>query len=791
MKNIYWSISWLFRPLSRLLVGRAYPQTRGTISGLPLRGRVEVLRDRWGIPHLFAENDHDLFAAQGFVHAQDRLWQMERLRRFTSGKLSEIAGEATVGADMFARMLGLPGMRCRAAAAFSEADRAIAEAYAEGVNAYLTSRGRDLPLEFRSMGFTPEPWTSEDEISFLIYLSWNLSFACLTTKLFALVKGKDLTLREWNDLFPSSPGESLPPDPYFDSLAKLRIGALHPGVLAMHRAMPEPWDAKTLVTRILAASPGAISNNWAVSRSADGKPLLANDPHLGLSLPAIWYLCHLHAPGIDAAGASVPGTPGIVIGRNTRVAWGFTTVMLDAIDVLLFRVDPADPRRYRIGDRWFPMEGEELRIQLPRGREVSVPLYRTVRGPVITAVERGIEAVAVLKWYGSLPGDQQTDRSFRVLPSFLRAAKAADIIEAGRSCSWISQNFLAADVDGHIAWSATGAAPVRDGYSGRLPGDGSAGADWKGFLPYDEMPHLFDPPEGFIVTANNKSTDERSPHPISYYWAGPYRHQRITDLLRGMKSPTPEDFRLLQADRHSLAADRVLDKVLAFDFQDPGAREAADQLRGWDRQVSARSRGAAVFEAFLVSLERALTEWKLGPEVGLYLNARAFGIVDVALDRPESPWWGNEEPRAVVERALVAAMELLGERLGRRRAGWSWGRLHRYAFRHPGATSPITRLLLNPWARPAEGDCNTVNASWYYYAGGSFDATIISSMRVVVPLGDIDGMRVIIPLGQSGQPGHPHYDDLTDAWARCELVPLPLSRGAVEKIARDRQTLEP
>ncbi len=432
MKNRNRSRSRLSSGLSRLLVGKAYPQTRGTIKGIPLRGRVEVLRDRWGIPHLFADNDHDLFAAQGFVHAQDRLWQMEALRRFNAGRLSEIAGEAAVGADVFARMLGLPGMRRRAAAALPESERAMAEAYAEGVNAYLAHRGSDLPLEFRSMSFKPEPWTGEDEFSFLIYNSWNLSFASLATKLFALVKGKDLSLREWNDLFPSSPAESLPPDPYFDSLAKLRIGALHPGVLAMHRAMPEPWDAKTLGTRILAMSPGAVSNSWAVSRSADGKPLLANDPHLGLGLPAIWYHCHLHAPGIDAAGASVPGSPGIVLGRNARVAWGFTNVMLDAIDVLLLRVDPADPRRYRIGDRWFPMEREDLRIELPKGRDVSIPLHRTVLGPVVTAVEPGIEAVAVLKWYGSLPEDQLHDRTISIIPAFLRATKAADIIEAGR-----------------------------------------------------------------------------------------------------------------------------------------------------------------------------------------------------------------------------------------------------------------------------------------------------------------------------------------------------------------------
>jgi acyl-homoserine lactone acylase PvdQ len=278
---------------------------------------------------------------------------------------------------------------------------------------------------------------------------------------------------------------------------------------------------------------------------------------------------------------------------------------------------------------------------------------------------------------------------------------------------------------------------------------------------------------------------------VSFYWTGPYRHERIAALLRGIAAPTPEDIRLLQMDTHSSAAERMLPRVLAWDYTAAGAREAAELLRAWDRRVEADSCGAAVFEAFLVCLERGLTQPVLGADAVLYFKARVFGVADVALERPHSRWWRGEEPRVVVERALAAAVGLLEERLGRRRAGWRWGRLHRYLFLHPGARGSVARLLLNPRPRPARGDSNTVNVSWYSLGRGTFDATTVPSQRMVVPLGDIDGMRVIMPLGQSGQPGHRHYDDMTDRWVRGDLVPLPLSRGAVEKIAKDRLVLEP
>jgi len=786
------------RPLAGLLLRRAWPQTRGKISGLPLRGSAEVIRDRWGIPHISAGSLHDVFAAQGFVHAQDRLWQMESMRRLSEGRLSEVAGEPALPVDCLARAIGMPFMKRQMLAAATEEERGVLEAYAEGVNGYLGRQGRDLPLEFRSMGFTPEPWTAVDCLSTVPFMSLSLVFAAYTERLLALVRGSSLSLREWNDMFPVSPGAALPREPYFESLAHLRMGPLQSFATAFHAGLPDrATPAVSGASPPNAARPGAGSNNWVVARGADGAPLLANDPHLGVTLPPVWYFCHLCVAGVmNVAGSSLAGIPGIVIGRNEHVAWGMTNVMLDAIDVLVLRVDPDHPTRYDLAGERKEMCRQDMEFRLPKGRSVSVPIYRTERGPVITAVEEGIGAVAALRWCGTLPDGTLRDRSFGGLLSSLRARSAAEVLDGGRTWGYVSQNLVAADDQGHIGWQVTGAVPVRAGYSGRLPADGSSGADWTGFVSPDLLPRVMDPPRGWLATANCRP--EGFPdgiddgRPLSYSWCGPYRYQRIAHQLPKMRAPRAEDFRRLQMDVHSTQADRLLPRVLAFTFADSKAAEGARILAGWDREVTAVSSGAALYEVFLAELEKELLEERLGPDFALYPSARMYSIVDEILERPDSPFWGTGSgPEEKVGRALARAMEICARRLGAARRGWKWGTLHRLVFHHPGATSPFLASLLNPAPAPAGGDMNTLNASWSSPVRDSYEVATIPSMRMVTSLGDPDSLQMVGPLGQSGQPGHPHYDDLLAHWRDGELVPIPLTRPAVERIARETLTLEP
>jgi penicillin G amidase len=786
-----------------VLLRKAWPVTSGKIEGLPVSAPVEVLRDSYGIPHITAANEHDLYVAQGFVHAQDRLWQMESLRRLTEGRLSEIAGESTVAVDFFARMTGMPALKRAAYSDMAVEDRGRLEAYAEGVNACLRQRGRDLPLEFRSLRFIPEPWTALDCTSLLPYMAFGLLYPSYAEELFALARGGSFTQREWDDLFPTAPGAKLPAESFFDTIGRRKIGAINPSAFVFHLALPDSRTPTALAKSLISlGSPGSGSNNWAVARGSKGLPLLANDPHLAVALPPVWYFCHLTVPGkLNVAGASLAGCPGIVIGRNEHVAWGMTNDMIDAVDILVFDVDAKDPTRYRVGGRERAMQREDVKIALPKGRSVTLPLWRTTQGPVITALEPGVEAAAVLKWYGTLPLGALHDHTYRGVFSFMEARSAREVLDDGRVSAYAGQNLLAADDQGHIGWHAYGAAPVRAGYTGRLPADGSAGADWKGFLPYDSLPHRFDPPQGWLATANNPPQNWAGPA-LSYAWAPIYRWQRIGQVVSGMTAPSVEDFRRLQMDTHSLQADRLLPKLLAYHFPDgtasaAAARTALRLLGEWDHEVRPESRGAAVYEVFLDELVRALLSDDLGEDLALYLNAKGYGIEDEILDRPDSPLWDRkdtperETPRQILETALANTMKVCTQRMGRNTDRWSWGRLHGYVFKHPGATNRLYEMLLDRGPFPAPGDDNTVNVSWSLAARGSYDATTIPSMRMIAAPGDPDGLWLAEPLGQSGQPGHPHYDDMMKPYLAGDLVLVPLTPDGVKRVAKDILVLAP
>lgn len=371
----------------------------------------------------------------------------------------------------------------------------------------------------------------------------------------------------------------------------------------------------------------------------------------------------------------------------------------------------------------------------------------------------------------------------------MRATSTAEVLDAARNWKYLSMNFVAGDVDGHIGWQVSGGAPVRNGYSGRLPGDATAGNDWNGFHPAETLPRVQDPSAGFLATANYLPPGFADAQKMSYYWCAPYRHDRIHARLRGMNRPGVKDFQALQMDVHSGQADRIIPALDGLALDDPRAREAAAMLAGWDREVRADSAAAAVFEVFTSELIRAVLGDRLGRDLPLYFNVLSYPLENEILSRPESPWWrGNRS--AVVSRALAAALDLCEKRMGRDRSRWSWGRLHRHVFHHRGATSAVTRWLMDPAPVPAHGDNSTINVSWSQPSLGSWDVTTIPSMRMISALGDPDGLHLAGPLGQSGQPGHRHYDDLTPLWLRGDLVLVPLTEGGVQKVAREILVLE-
>ncbi len=335
---------------------------------------------------------------------------------------------------------------------------------------------------------------------------------------------------------------------------------------------------KAFYDSFFGTSAGEGSNNWAVSRAPDGKRLLANDTHMTVMVPNIWYISHLNSPDMHTAGFSIPGSPGILIGHNERVAWGFTNLTLDGQDLFVLETDPRDPRRYRVDETWYAMEEGDITVVLPNGTERVLPAYRTIFGPVITELSKEAEAVVALKWYGSLDETELVDHSTHGFFELARAASVAEVIEAGASFAYVGQNIIAADSEGHIGYHALGAVPLRAGYSGRLPAYGSGGGmDWTGFVPYEQFPGRVDPPEGWLATANNRVTTDSDPYPISFSWSDPYRVERIGSLLASSSSPSVERFGAMRMDVYSPLADAVLERIMSYPVKDPLAENSSSQ----------------------------------------------------------------------------------------------------------------------------------------------------------------------------------------------------------------------
>ena len=521
-------------PLPGLFLRPVRRGERGALEGLPLERPVEVLQDRWGIPHVFAGGERDLMTAQGFLHARDRLWQMESIRRMTAGTLAEAAGPAMLGGDCFSRLIGLDRLRGRALAGVSERTLALLEAYARGVNAWIAAAGARLPLEFRLLGLRPAPWKVEDLAGALAVNAWFLQ-TNYQEEVLALHLRDRFTQEQWDELFPGWPGSHLPEEDFFRRWRGVRIGAVLPEALAWYPSLASlsPSTSAAAAPEPLGeALPGA-SNNWVAARGEGGAPLLANDPHLGVTVPQVWYLCHLHCPQLNVCGASLPGTPGVAIGRNEHLAWGVTNVMTDCVDLFVVRVDPGHPTRYLRQGVYLEMEEERQWVPAAGGRGRTLTIHHTVHGPVITRLEPGVEAAVCLKWYGTWNGPGFRDTTLEGFFDLCRARGLEEAQAAVERIATVGQNFLLADVRGHIAWLPSGRVPVRTGYSGRLPADGSgSGCDWQGFLPAERIPRLVDPPEGLIATANHRMLPEGWPQAVSHTFCAPYRCDRIELLLR-------------------------------------------------------------------------------------------------------------------------------------------------------------------------------------------------------------------------------------------------------------------
>ena len=771
------------------LTHRGFPQVAGRLTVPGLEAPVEIVRVEPGVPHIYAQNAHDLFFAQGYVHAQDRLWQMQLNVYAGRGELAAIFGEGAVEIDKIMRVFGIVQAAERDWQTLSPPTRALLTAYADGVNAYLTAHRGKLPVEFTILGVEARPWKPIDSLAWgklmALNLSLNHSFEILRKDLIA--KLGEPAARQLMFPYPVDAPVIVP------STGPPKVQAS-----SLSRAFPA-------FGRILGSgTPAWGSNGWVVagSRTASGKPLLANDTHLGLQLPSVWYQVGLHGGGYDAVGFSFPGMPLLVIGHNQRIAWGITNLCADVQDLYVEKLDdPAHPKRYEFQGAWRDLTLRREEIAVKGGKKVVLEVRETHHGPILNdalAELKGSPPTA-LRW-SALAGGRLID-SLAALnlaqdwPSFHKALADWDAP---------SVNFVYADVDGHIAYQSTGRIPMRAaGHQGLVPVPGWDGrSEWQGFIPYEEMPTLLDPPSGFIVTANNKVVADDYPHYIAYDMADPYRARRITDLLTAGHQLTRDGLRAMQADTLSLHAEAIRPALLSVAPSGEKEQKALDQVRRWDLRYDPGSAGASIYEAWYWHLLGDILEDELGPDVlkeyRIVGMSQIPSIIDL-LSRPDDPLFDDKRTPAVehrddiVHRSLTEAVAWLAERYGDDPAGWTYGKIHSVTLVHSplgqSGIAPLERLF-NSATYPAPGTAFTINAE-VADVTKPFAVNFGSSQRMIVDLADLESSTWVNSTGQDAQLFRPHREDQIPKWAAVQDYPMTYGEAAVKAHPEARLTLAP
>jgi penicillin amidase len=771
---------------------RVLPQTEGNLStagGLAAELRIE--RDEHGIPTIHAASLHDAMFGLGFAHAQDRLWQLETHRRIGAGRLAEAFGPGALDNDRFLRALAV---RRAAAAQWEQLQRAgNAEAreallaYSAGINAYLHEHLSARPPEFVILGLQPEDWSPVDSLAWGIMMAWDLG-ANWSSELLRLRLALKMPVERINELMPPYPGEK--------PLATADYAALFRG-LKLDASL-----AQAGTERLLAAAPpsgieGEGSNNWVVagSHSESGKPLLANDPHLKLSAPALWYFARIEAPGLKVAGATMPGLPLVVLGQNEHIAWGFTNTGPDVQDLYLERIKPDDAAQYETPDGWARFSVAEETIKVKGGADVKIAVRTTRHGPVISdagvtddligAKTRPSYAIA-MRWTAL---DADADLTAVGL-GFNRARSVQEFVAVARA--WVApmQNMVVADGDGHIGFVAPGRVPVRkpeNDLKGLVPAPGwDARYDWAGWVSADETPRELDPARGFIATANQRVVGPDYDHFLTSEWAPPFRQQRIEELLRARPKHSVDSFAAMHADVKSLASLPLLPWLAKARSSHPLADAAQRALHGFDGTMSAERAAPLIYWAWL----RQLTQGVFADEVGQPLYERSLGgrsyrdaLQDV-LERNDG-WWCDDKstPQVVetcadqIDAAFTRALDELQARFGADVSQWRWGDAHQARAEH----RPFSRVkALAPFYElraPVGGDTYTINVSRVNYRADATTRELYldehgPSLRAIYDLGDLRKSRFMHSSGQSGVPWSPLYRSFVARWANVEYVPV-------------------
>lgn len=789
------------------IVHRSLPQLDGTVVVPGLQEGVLVDRDQWGRPWIRAKSTPDLVFAQGYVMAQDRLWQMDLLRRASAGDLSEIFGPVALNIDKENRTLGMRQAAERAAQETDPEIRGLLESYAQGVNRYIEERRRSLPIEFTVLRYQPRPWTPADTYLISLYM-WKTLTSTWKWKLNRQWVIQQAGRERARDLFAvDSPLDHFIVGPPAGAPARRdATTATHVSSLAQFRSgesrdFPSMWaSAQDFLAQFEGESSEIIgSNNFVVSgaHTKSQKPLLANDTHLALTIPGIWYLIHVTAPAWNVEGFALPGAPLVIIGHNDRIAWGFTNSNADVQDLYVETFESGNSPAYRANGKWLQADVRKEVIHVRNAPDVELDVLITRHGPVVRRdpADDGTRAYA-LRWTALEPGG--LDFGFPILG---RAKNWAEFIENSSHIAGPGQNSIYADVDGNIGFTIPARIPIRAKGDGALPVPGDTDEYvWKGYIPFEELPRALNPPDGIIATANARTVGPGYKYFLSDRWASPFRTARIYDLLSGRTELTPADLNAVQNDILS-----VPDKFLAGQLaaaarikspRDVRAQKLIDKLSGWDARTTPDSvetsfveftRFALFHRLLSPFLDEQVTKYELWEPVSVYNEVwwrdKLF-LENVLRERPAS-WLPKEF--ASYDELLMAAADDAVERLTKQTdsgdvANWNWGRLHLLDMAHPLGRSGLLHRFLSIGLIEQGGTIDTVRAMGVGHG---------PAMRFVADLSDFDNSLMEIPAGESGQPGSAYYRDQFADWFAGRPIPAPYSEAATEKSRVHRLLLVP
>jgi penicillin amidase len=756
-------------------VRKSLPQISGQVLVSGIKEDVEIIRDGYGVPHIYAQNEPDLYFALGYAMAQDRFWQMEFQRRLGQGRLAEIFGEELLEVDRYFRLMTAGWTH----QPFSDEYAFITNSFAEGVNAYLATHSDRLPIEFKILRYTPEPWAPEDYLAISKVVNWGLSqgWRVDVTAGKILEKVGETKFKEAFPVWPSGSPVIVPEG--------IQISAAMSDAILQSLSQIE----KQVNLPVMGGS-----NNWVVagSRSASGKPILANDPHLMLTNPSVWWEAHLVCPTINVSGFTIAGVPGIAMGHNRHVAWGVTNVMVDDVDFFIEKLNPDNTRQYRYKGRWEDMQVVEETIRIKGKDPLKLDIGLTRHGPILIEEKTGPELTAIAVKWAFTDGLQ----SVKALYLLAKSTNTHEVAMALKYWELPSQNFVFADTGGNIGYWCCATIPIRSKGDGLLPVPGWNGDyEWQGYVPFETRPHIINPEKGYIASANNKVAVGNFPHFISHYWEPADRIARIHQLLNTPGKLSVEDVKQMQQDIFSGLASELTPQIvqaLAKDSADEGLQKIRQILSEWDFKMEKDSVAAGLFETTFMNMLQNIFKDELGPELfQQYLKTSVFPPRAIRqLFRNGASTWSDDVNTAdtetmqdIITRSVKQTIGQLKDEYGDDMTRWRWGDRHALTFQHPlGQKKPLDRLFnIGPF--PVGGSRQTINMKLYSYEK-PYSAILGASYRMIVDFSNMSVAHHVLPTGQSGQLGSPHYKDQLDLYLNGKYRSAWLDRSDIEKHAK-------